>query len=461
MGILGIVLSLLGLMYLAYRGVNVLLLAPLMAVLACAFHFGDAPILATITQVYMPAVGGYVIKYLPLFLLGSLFGKLMSESGSADTIAQLVAGKLGSRHAVLAVIASCAVLTYGGVSLFVVAFCMEPLAVSLFREARLPRRFIPGAIAVGSFTFTMTAIPGTPAIQNAIPMPFFGTDTFAAPGLGMIASLIMGGLGSWWMIRRTTKAAAAGEVFTEKEVAHTVFSKTSLPPALTAFLPLLVVFVANFVLSKFVMPHWQADYLADPKFGATALEKVIGTWALVAALVLGIIAVLGLHFKRMKNPLEAINKGTLDCMLPVFNTASEVGYGNTIASLSSFALLKSAVLGIGGSNPVVSQAIAVNVLAGITGSSSGGLSIALEALGKTYLDMAQAQGISPELLHRVGTVASGGFDTLPHNGAVITLLAICGMDHKRSYFDIFMVAVAFPVLATTTIVILGTMFGSF
>ena len=458
-GVLGITLSLIGLMWFAYRGVNVLLLAPLMALAACLFH-SDAPLLATLTQVYMPAVGGYVVKYLPLFLLGSLFGRLMSESGSADAIARVVAGKLGARHAVLAVIASCAVLTYGGVSLFVVAFAMEPLAVALFREARLPRRFIPGAIAVGSFTFTMTALPGTPAIQNAIPMPYFGTDTFAAPGLGLIASLIMGGLGSWWMVRRAHTAQAKGEVFTEKSTLTEVIVRTDLPSTFTAFLPLLVVFGANFVLSQWTFPGMDTSFLANAPF-STTLDKVIGTWALVSALIMGILALLSLHYKRVRNPLEAINKGTLDCMLPVFNTASEVGYGNAIASLSSFAILKAGILGISGSNPLVSEAVAVNVLAGITGSSSGGLSITLEALGKTYLEMAQAQGISPELLHRVGTVASGGFDTLPHNGAVITLLAICGMDHKRSYFDIFMVAVAFPVLATTTIVVLGSFFGSF
>lgn len=460
MGILGIVLSLAGLMYFAYRGVNVLLLAPIMALIACLWHV-DTPILGTLTQVYMPAVGGYVVKYLPLFLLGSLFGKLMSESGSADTIARLVAGKLGARHAVLAVIASCAVLTYGGVSLFVVAFCMEPLAVSLFREANLPRRFIPGSIAVGSFTFTMTALPGTPAIQNAIPMPYFGTDTFAAPGLGLIASLIMGGLGTWWMIHRSEKAKLNGELFTEKEKTTTAKVHSNMPSAFGAFAPLLVVFACNYLFSRWIMPSWDTSFLSEAKFGATTLDKVVGTWALVAALILGVITILLLHFKRLAAPLDAVNRGTLDCMLPVFNTASEVGYGNTIASLSSFALIKSGILGLFSSNPLVSEAVAVNVLAGITGSSSGGLSIALEALGKTYLDLAHAQGLSPQLLHRIGTIASGGFDTLPHNGAVITLLAICGMDHKRSYFDIFMVAVAFPALATTTLVILGSLFGSF
>ncbi|MBY0517052.1 MAG: GntP family permease [Bacteriovoracaceae bacterium] len=446
-------------MYFAYRGMNVLILAPLMALLACLFH-ADTPMLATLTQVYMPAVGGYIIKYLPLFMLGSIFGKLMSESGSADKIAQFVSGKLGPRHAILAVISSCAVLTYGGVSLFVVAFCMEPLAVSLFREAKLPRRFIPGAIAVGAFTFTMTALPGTPSIQNAIPMPFFGTDTFAAPILGLIASLIMGGFGTWWMISRSQKAVNKGETFVEKEK-HEFIKQDNLPSVLTSFAPLLIVFIFNYAFSRHIFPAMNHDYLAEKLYGEITLDKVIGTWALVAALVIGILAIFTLHFKRFASPLQALNKGTLDCMLPVFNTASEVGYGNTIAVLSSFALIKSGVLSLSGSNPLVSEAIAVNVLAGITGSASGGLSIALGALGKTYLELAQTAGISPELLHRVGSIASGGFDTLPHNGAVITLLAICGMDHKRSYFDIFMVAVVFPFAATIAVVGLGTMFGSF
>jgi H+/gluconate symporter-like permease len=262
------------------------------------------------------------------------------------------------------------------------------------------------------------------------------------------------------MIRRARKGQEKGEVFAEKEKASNT-QKSNLPSVATAFIPLLVVFAFNYIFSRMLLPSWDHSYLSQPLYGGITLDKVIGTWALVVALIIGILTILALHFKRFGNPLESINRGTLDCMLPVFNTASEVGYGNTIAALSSFAIIKAGILGMSGSNPLVSEAVAVNVLAGITGSSSGGLSIALEALGKTYLDMANAQGISPELLHRVGTVASGGFDTLPHNGAVITLLAICGMDHKRSYFDIFMVAVAFPVLATTTIVILGTMFGSF
>lgn len=460
MGVIGIILSLAGLMYFAYRGLNVLLLAPLMALFACLWH-ADAPLLAGLTQIYMPAVGGYIVKYLPIFLLGSLFGKLMSASGAADAIARSVSGSLGARHAVLAVVLSCAVLTYGGVSLFVVAFCMEPIAQSLFRQANLAQRFIPGSIALGAFTFTMTALPGTPAIQNAIPMPYFGTDAFAAPILGVIGALVMFATGFWWLSRRTKRAQSRGETYHVSNSPLDATEDAQLPHILLAVAPLLIVFVGNFVLSRVALPLMDAGYLAEPKFGGTTLEKVLGTWALVGALALGVCFMIAAFFRRLENPLDAINRGTLDCMLPAFNTASEVGYGQVIAALSSFALIKSSIVGIFPGNPLISEAVAVNLLAGITGSASGGLSIALEALGGTYLELAKSMNISPELLHRVASMSSGGFDTLPHNGAVITLLAICKSDHRRSYADIFMVAVAFPVVATTSVVILGTLFGSF
>ncbi len=458
MGVLGIIISLAGLMYLAYRGLNVLLLAPLMALFACLWH-ADTPLLGTLTQVYMPALGNYVVKYFPIFLLGSLFGKLMSASGAAQAVAHGVSTKLGARHALVAVVLSCAVLTYGGVSLFVVAFCMEPIARSLFREANIPERFIPGAIALGAFTFTMTALPGTPAIQNAIPMPYFGTDAFAAPVLGIIGALIMFLVGLRWLSKRVARAQGRGEAFTAET---NELSQTQLLPSLALSLaPLLLVFVSNFLLSRYLLPRFDYSYLAGVPYGPTTLDKVIGTWALIGALALGVLLLIALFHRRMPQLMTQVNKGTLDCMLPVFNTASEVGYGQVIAALSSFALIKASIMGIAPGMPLISEAVSVNVLAGITGSASGGLSIALEALGQNYLELARDLKISPELLHRVASMSSGGFDTLPHNGAVITLLAICKLDHKRSYFDIFMVAVLFPVLATTAVVILGSVFGSF
>jgi H+/gluconate symporter-like permease len=454
MEVFGIFLSLIGLMYFAYRGINVLILAPMMA-LAAALWQPDAPLFATYTQVFMPALGKYLLQYFPIFLLGAIFGKLMSLSGAASSIGELIVKSIGTKRAVMATVLACAALTYGGVSLFVVAFCIYPIAKNLFAEAKASSALIPGAIALGSFTFTMTALPGTPSIQNAIPMPFFGTTTFAAPGLGLIAAAIMFLLGMWWLNARAQKLKSDVE---EKVLSS---NNKALPSFWVGLLPLLVVISGNYILSTHVFPNLDLSFLADPKWGGITPEKIIGIWSLIGALLAAIGLLLILARKELVSPIKAINQGTMDSLLPIFNTASEVGYGACIASFASFVLIKNAVLGIAPSMPLISEAIAINALAGITGSASGGLSIALQSLANSYIELAQQSGISLELLHRVATLSCGGFDTLPHNGAVITLLGICSMDHKRSYKDIFMVAVLFPFVATAVVVVLGTFIGSF
>ena len=468
MEILGVIVSLLGLMYFAYRGINVLVLAPVMALLACLFH-ADAPLLASYTQVFMPALGGYLLQYFPVFLLGSILGKLMRDSGAAAVIGRFVAFKLGAERGVLAVILACAVLTYGGVSLFVVAFSVYPIAVELFRAGRIPKRLIPASIALGSFTFTMSGLPGTPAIQNAIPMPFFGTTAFAAPGLGMIGAVVMFGFGYLWLDGRARRMQRRGEGYGEPidEAAADAegIGEAGLPPSGAAFAkavtPLAMVLVINLALSRWVLPAMDHGYLAEERFGATAPQAVLGLWSLIAAIFGAILLHLALYRRQLRRPVASINEGTFGSMLPIFNTASEVGYGATIAALSSFARIRDSLLGLAPSYPLISEALSINVLAGITGSASGGLSIALDALAESYLQLADVAGISPELLHRVATMASGGFDTLPHNGAVITLLAICRLDHRRSYPDIAAVAVAGPFAATCLVVLLGSLFGSF
>lgn len=452
MGVIGIFLALFGLMYWAYRGYNVLFLAPLMALLACLFH-PEAPFLASYTQVFMPALGQYLLQYFPVFVLGALFGRMMNDSGAAFSIAKLISKKLGPDHAVLAVVLSCALLTYGGVSLFVVAFTIYPIGLRLFQEAGLPRRFIPAAIALGSFTFTMTALPGTPAIQNAIPMPVFGTTAFAAPFLGLTAAAIMFLGGLIWLNRRArSHRGEREEGFDFKELPTPI----EYPTLAAALAPLFLVLILNFCFSHFLFPRLNAEYLALPTFGSTSLEKVIGLWSLISALFISLVFGFILFRKTLMAPQETINQGTYGSMLPILNTASEVGFGATIASLSSFQIIQSSVLGIAPQYPLVSLSVSVNALAGITGSASGGLSIALKALGNQYVEMAQAAGVPLEAMHRVAAVACGGLDALPHNGAVITLLTICGLTHKKSYFDIFIVAVAIPVFANAVIVILGS-----
>ena len=257
-GVLGIIISLGLLMYLAYKGISVIILTPLLALLAVVLG-GSINLLPVYTGTYMSSLANYVATYFPIFLLGAIFGKVMDSSGAAQTIANAIAKKLGKEKAIIAVVLSCAILTYGGVSLFVVAFAVYPIALSLFREAGVPKRLIPGSIALGAFTFTMTALPGTPQVQNAIPMPFFGTDVWAAPILGIVASLIMGVGGCAWLMYRAKKAIAANEPFTDsddkvamKDAVSVQDIKVSAGAFAIAITPIILVLVVNLLLSKFV-----------------------------------------------------------------------------------------------------------------------------------------------------------------------------------------------------------------
>ena len=465
---LAIVVTLLLLMFFAYRGYSVLILAPIMAILA-VFLSGDfLSSIPAYTDVFMSALSGFLLKFFPIFLLGALFGRLMADSGAASAIAKTVVQKLGASKAILAIILVCAILTYGGVSLFVVAFAIYPIAKNLFKAADIPKRLIPAAIALGSFTFTMTALPGTPAIQNAIPIPYYNTNVFAAPILGIIGGLVMFVLGWLWLQSRANKAIAAGEGYglhEEEEELETVksHSDASNPRQLSfmmAMIPLVIVIGLNALLTYLVFPTMDFSALKS-QFPELNIEGSLGLWSIIISLILACIVLIVLNIGHWHNLQKTINRGTYESMLPIFNTGSEVGYGAVIASLAGFVIIRDSILNLNPDNPLISEAVAMTTLAGITGSSSGGLSIALATLGEDYLKMAVAAGIDPELMHRVAVMAAGGLDTLPHSGAVITLLAICGLTHKQSYLNLAMVTMVIPIIATILVIFLGSMFGSF
>ncbi len=483
MGLLGILLGLALLVWLAFRGWSVLLLAPMAALIAALF--AGETLLAHWTQTFMVSGAAFFAQFFPLFLLGAVFGKLMEDSGSITAIADFMIRKLGQKHAVLAVVLAGAFVTYGGVSLFVAFFVLAPMGQELFRTAAIPRRLMPAAIVLGTSTFTMSALPGTPSIQNAIPMPFFGTTPFAAPGLGVIASLIMMAFGMWWLRRREASARRLGEGFgqgdllspqdmakreTLRERATTAheFDPTEIvhgtqadaPSTLAAALPLLTVVAVNLAMSLFILPALDTSYLNEPQWGNSSLARVGGVWAVVTALACAIAVALALNFRRIAALRATLDAGANAAVLPAVSVASLVGFGAVVAALPAFAGVRDAVLNIGG-GPLTSLAVATNVLAALTGSASGGLTIALDALGPTYMERAAAIGMDPGLLHRVAVIGSGTLDTLPHNGAVVTLLAVCGTKHGESYGDIVMVGIVGAILGLIAVIVLGTMFGSF
>jgi H+/gluconate symporter-like permease len=484
MGLLGILVGLGLLIWLAFRGWSVLLLAPAAALVAALF--GGEPLLANWTQIFMGSAARFLAQFFPLFLLGAVFGKLMDDSGSVSAVANFMTESLGERHVMLAVVLAGALVTYGGVSLFVAFFVLVPMAQALFRAAAIPRRLMPAAIILGTSTFTMSALPGTPSIQNAIPMPFFGTTPFAAPGLGIIASFIMLGFGLWWLRRAENTARGSGESygaeasggvdaaaddemvrerattareFDPAEIHHGHHS-ASVPSIRIAALPLAVVVLVNLTMSLFILRRLDFSFLADERWGGTSISAVAGVWSVVVALAAAIATVIVFNRGRLPVLRESMDAGANASVLPALSVASLVGFGAVIAALPAFAVVRDWVLAIEG-GPLVSLAVATNVLAALTGSASGGLTIALDALGQTYMTIAAQTGIDPALMHRVAVIGSGTLDILPHNGAVVTLLAVCGSTHRESYFDIVIVGIVGAVLALVAVILLGTAFGSF
>ncbi|USA44105.1 SLC13 family permease [Spongiibacter taiwanensis] len=425
---IGLIGGLLLLTVLALRGWNLFIAAPLCALVVTLT--GGIPIFPgegdhAFVTTYMQGFSGFVASWFLMFLLGSLFGKFMEDTGAADSLARWIIDKIGIKHAVAAVVMACAVLTYGGVSVFVVAFSVYPMALGLFKDANLPRRFIPGALAFGSITFTMTSA-GSPEIQNWIPVKYLNTSPYAAWEVSAIVALFMAAAGFWWINRMIRKAVANGEVFEHREGDPDI-AERDYPHPLTGLLPLLVVLATSFFF-----------------------HESLAQYALILALLGGCLTIMLINFRYFHNMSKAINEGTTGALVAIGNTAAVVGFGTMAKASPAFAVAVDAMTGIPG-NELIGAAIAVTTIAGLTGSASGGLSIALPVLSPYYLD----QGVNPDQLHRISSIASGALDSLPHNGYIVTTVrAICGETHKSAYWPIAALTMAIPAVGLVLAVIL-------
>lgn len=442
MEIVAIIISLVLLVTFAYRGYSVILFAPIFALFAAAVS--GLPVLPGYTELFMVKAVMYIKSFFPIFLLGAVFGKVMEETGMARSIAMETIKVIGKERAIFAVVFACMILCYGGISMFVCAFAVYPFAAALFREAEIPKRLIPACFVAGVFTATMDCYPGSPQIQNIIPTIYLGTTTFAAPILGIICGTLLIVLCFIYLEWRRKHMKKAGEGYGHHTVNETEIDPNApLPPWTLSLVPLIVVLAINFYFS--VMFDWH-DALIEPfrvmnlPLVAKNVHNVIAIWALVIGLLVAIIiaCVTGRKFMSKNTSIKAaLNAGALGSLLAIMNTASEVGYGNVISSLPGFLEVADSLLGIGQGIPLFNVALMVNILAGITVSASGGLSIALDIFGNHFLAETAAAGIPAEVVHRIAAMASGGMDSLPHNGAVITTLAICGLTHREAYKDMF------------------------
>lgn len=429
-------------MYVAYKGFSVILFAPIAALLAVLLT-SPHQVLPVYSNLFMENMVVFVKNYFPVFMLGAIFGKLIEVSGFAKSIVSSVVKLLGPSRAILAIALVGGILTYGGVSLFVVVFAVYPFAVELFRAVNIPKRLIPATVVLGGCTFTMDCLPGTPQIQNIIPTTFFKTNAYAAPWLGCIGAVYVLLAGMIYLDWQRRRAARTGEGYgTGHLLEPEPMDLTELTNPWIAISPLVIVGVMNIVFTR-IIPKFYGDSTVVQLTGvakpiAITVGKMVGIWSVEAALVLGIFAVVILGWKKVHAKFSESTKTAIGgALLASLNTASEYGYGSVIAALPGFLMIRDGLTHV--PNALIREAVSVNVLAGITGSASGGMSIALAAMADQFIAAANAAHIPLEVLHRVAAMASGGMDSLPHNGAIITILAVCGLTHKQSYKDIFVI----------------------
>jgi len=408
------------LIFFAMRGLSVIVMAPVAALLIAVLSGMDA--LPAYLDTFMTGGVGYIKNFFPMFMGGAVLGRIMQDSGAAESIARWIIAKIGARFAMLAVVLACAVLTYGGVSLFVVVFTMFPLGMALFKEANIPKHLLAAAIALGSFSFTMAAFPGSPQIQNIIPTQYFATDASAAPITGIIAGLVMWAIGQWYLEKKVKKYHNEGRGFVAGPNDYIPPEGADLPNAALSILPLLLTIIVLNVFKQNV----------------------------AVALACGIVLALALFWKRLISKGITLERGATEATIAMFNTASVVGFGAVVAAAPGFTVFKDIVLGIPG-NPLVSLAVSANLLAGVAGSASGGLTIALNALAQNYL----AMGVNAQLAHRISTIACGALDTLPHNGAIVTLFKVVGTNHAEAYGDIIWVSIWNQLIANAVAIVVG------
>ena len=286
--------------------------------------------------------------------------------------------------------------------------------------------------------------------RNDLRMTYFGTDSWAAPVLGIIATVIMFGGGMAWLSYRTNKAKKAGEGYGNYQD-EIVSDNKEVPGIGLAFAPILIILVVNLVLSKMVYPNVDGSYLEE-SFNST-LAANSGTWSVLLGMLVAILFIAAVNFSKLKDGLkDNLKKAANESLAPLINSCAVVGFGSVTKSLAIFGIIQAFALGIS-SNALLSEVLSINILCGMTASASGGLGAALEALADTYL----ASGIAPQVLHRVAAVAAGGLDSLPYNGATITVLALVGMTHKESYLDMFVVSVVIPLIAAFALAALASM----
>ena len=391
------------------------------------------PILTSLKELFMPAASAYVTSYFLVFFVGALFGAVYQHTGAAESISKTLAGLCKGKFVAPIIMTITGILTFGGVSGFVVFFVIYPIALNMFKEANLTRRLIPGAISAGCWTWSMYG-PGSPSIQNVIAMNSLGTPSTAALVPSVIAAVASYVLIFLWLEMRSRNFTKKGITFNDSTLKFQLSPEEmamdedkDLPNFWIAMIPIIAILVS---FNGFKLPVETAVFLG------VALATIL-MWKRVGT-INGWIAVF--------------NEGAANSGVSILNTAIVVGFGGVVKQTQGFTDLVE-VLKTLNMPALVFVMITVAICAGACGSASGGMGVAFNALTDTYI----ALGANLEHVHRIAAIAAGTLDSLPHQGAQITLLGICKLTHGEAYFDIFVTQIVIPFISCFVFIIFASM----
>lgn len=414
---LGLIAALAGMAILIFKRVSPIIIGPLAAILVC-FTSGE-PLFKGVTETYMSGVTGFFLSYFFIFLLGNIFGNIYQNSGAAARIGDMISKRFGAKHCMLACLISAAILSYGGINSFVIIFSVYPIALKLFEDADIPTYLLPGIVCGGMWTFAMTG-PFTPQIPNIVSMQYLGTPSYAGLLPGLSGAAVMAVSIVLFMKHSAKKARLRDEHFQWPEEVKRIDNIDDAPGGIISIVPIITVLLV---------------------FNIAKLDIVI-------CLLIGILLALILFWKHLPKPemLDMFNSAAVTSITVIINTAVIVGFGS-VAKATPFYAYATDVLLNSDANPYVVAAFGANIFAGILGSASGGIALMYETLGDAFLDYAN-QGYNLGFIHRLCSDGSGGLDSLPWNGSIVSVFAICHTTHKLSYKYNFVTCLVIPVAAT-------------
>lgn len=433
LGVIGIAISLVVIMYLISKGFNGIfaaIVATIIVILTNQMPFFE--FLVGSDQSYVTELGNFIVQNYAIFLLGSLLAKYMEVSGATVSIANQVLNWVGRDSAfsvMVALFAISAILTYGGISMFVVIFALIPLARPLFKQLNISWFLASIPIFGGMATFTMTMLPGTPAMPNVIPTTGLGTPLTAEPVISLIATAVAIVFVLGYMRFELNRSQAKGETY--ENTAGTAAVDTDvvlddLPPVSLSFIPIIVLLAIIIIFS------------AVPFIVVIAL----GTAVILAALLL---------FKYVPSQKETLNTGIVGSFGTIMITGNTIAYGGILTAAPGFAVISELIMDIPG-GALISLAIATLVVSFVTGSAVGTAGIAVQNFAPMYIEM----GIAPTLVHRIISISSGVFGVMPHTGLSISYNEVAGMSMKENFKYQFITVNVTHMIVLVVVLILTT-----